>query len=295
MAITKRVILVGATGPNQTPHFVASEYELQDGDLLVILLGALPGSGSRWETVRMSSALAPEHGPNPDNSPDNTTEATTDPDADAAANARTSVPWPAQDPTHGRIRLRRFVDQDAGMAVELSQDDYIPRIGSLPHCSSLEEGLAWVHRQHRRHATGTGFSFAIVEQESDRPVGNIGLWTKELADGRAQAGYGVIASARGRRVAAEALIALLKFAWTIPELHRLELYIEPWNVASVRSAELAGFEQEGLLRSHQEISGRRVDMLVFSMVRDRRSRGTRSVPGFPPGGPNAPDGRHDER
>lgn len=174
------------------------------------------------------------------------------------------------------------------MAVELSQDDYIPRIGSLPHRCSPAEGLAWVNRQLGRHANGTGFSFAIVDGEAGLPVGNIGLWTKDLAEGRAQAGYGVVPSARGRRVAAGALTALLKFAWTIPHLHRVELHIEPWNVASTRSAELAGFEREGVLRSHQEISGRRVDMLVFSAVRES------STPRAQPlGEPGSPGTSHD--
>ncbi|MGW0710727.1 GNAT family N-acetyltransferase [Streptomyces sp. NPDC002643] len=68
-------------------------------------------------------------------------------------------------------------------------------------------------------------------------------------------------------VASHALTALTRFAWSIPELHRIELYIEPWNMASLRTAELAGFEREGLLRSHQEIGGKRVDMLVYAEIR----------------------------
>jgi MFS family permease len=44
---------------------------------------------------------------------------------------------------------------------------------------------------------------------------------------------------------------LLAFAWSIPALYRIELYIEPWNAGSVKTAERAGYEREGLLRSHQ--------------------------------------------
>jgi RimJ/RimL family protein N-acetyltransferase len=38
-------------------------------------------------------------------------------------------------------------------------------------------------------------------------------------------------------------------------------------VAEVRTAERAGYEREGLLRSHQEIGGRRRDMLLYAVVR----------------------------
>ena len=51
------------------------------------------------------------------------------------------------------------------------------------------------------------------------------------------------------------------------QLHRLELYIEPWNLASIRTAERAGYEREGLLRSHQEIAGERCDMVLYAAIR----------------------------
>jgi len=60
---------------------------------------------------------------------------------------------------------------------------------------------------------------------------------------------------------------LTTFAWGVPELHRVELYIEPWNVASARTAEAAGYQREGLLRSQQVIGGRRVDMMIYSALR----------------------------
>jgi [ribosomal protein S5]-alanine N-acetyltransferase len=74
-------------------------------------------------------------------------------------------------------------------------------------------------------------------------------------------------SARGRGVATAALTALTRFAWTIPGLYRIELYIEPWNTSSIRAAERAGYEREGPLRSHQEIGGHRSDMLLYTIIR----------------------------
>lgn len=155
----------------------------------------------------------------------------------------------------------------AAMAMDLSIDPYVPTVGTLPAKASLEEALAWVERQRQHHVRGTGFAFAVADAGTGRCLGHIGLWLSELGKGWAQAGYAVSPEDRGRGVAAEALRALQGFAWTIPELHRIELYIEPWNTASVRSAENAGFTREGLLRSHQEIAGARRDMLLYAAVR----------------------------
>ncbi len=96
----------------------------------------------------------------------------------------------------------------------------------------------------------------------------VGLGLRELSEGRATAGFSVAPRHRGRGVASSATTALLSFAWTIPALHRVELYIEPWNTSSLRVADASGFQREGLLRSHQETGGRRRDMLLFAATRD---------------------------
>jgi ribosomal-protein-alanine N-acetyltransferase len=105
------------------------------------------------------------------------------------------------------------------------------------------------------------------------------LWLRQLPEGRATAGYAVAPSARGRGIAAAALRAATAFGWAIPELHRIELHVEPWNTASVRTAENAGYRREGLLRSHTEIAGRRRDVLLLAAARDPATPHARQVPG----------------
>jgi RimJ/RimL family protein N-acetyltransferase len=157
------------------------------------------------------------------------------------------------------------------MVRELSADPYVPQISTLAANASDQEARAWVDRQLNRFAEGIGYSFAIADAATDRALGEIGLWLADLSQGRATAGYFVIPAARARGVAASALMALTSFAWTIPVLYRIELYIEPWNTGSVRTAERVGFEREGLLRSHQEIGGRRRDMLLYAIIRPARA------------------------
>ena len=163
--------------------------------------------------------------------------------------------------------LRTFEPADLPMALELSSDPYAPSIGTMPAHATEAEAADWIVRQRHRWAEGAGFSFAIADAATGRAVGSAGLWLRQLAEGRATAGYFVAASARGRGLAAAALTALTAFGWTIPTLHRIELHIEPWNAASVRTAEHAGYLREGLLRSHTDIAGRRRDMLLFAAVR----------------------------
>lgn len=180
------------------------------------------------------------------------------------------LPWPDDDPLAGSVRLRAFTEGDVDMVVELSGDPYVPLTGSLPPHCDRHDARAYIERQHDRARTGYGWSFCIADADSDEPLGQAGLWLAGLPGGRAAAGYCVAPPHRGRGRARDALVALTAFAWRVPDLHRVELYIEPWNQASVRTAEAAGYSREGLLRRHQEIGGRRVDMLIFDALRPER-------------------------
>lgn len=174
---------------------------------------------------------------------------------------------PSDAPSYGDVRLRAFEERDADMLMDLSTDAYVPMIGSLPRNASREDALADIERQLNRLDTGAGYSFCVADKDTDEALGTAGLHLPPIAAGRATAGYSVAPRNRGRRVAGQALTALTQFAWSIPQLFRVELYIEPWNSASVRTAEIAGYELEGLLRSYQEIGGKRVDMLLYATIR----------------------------
>jgi len=91
-----------------------------------------------------------------------------------------------------------------------------------------------------------------------------GLWLTQLPHGRATAGYSIAPRDRGHGHATD---ALTNFAWLLPALHRVELQIETWNIGSARTAERARYAREGLMRSHQEIGGRRCDMLLYAATR----------------------------
>lgn len=165
------------------------------------------------------------------------------------------------------VVLRPFRDDDAAMVMDLADDPYVPLTGTLPAHADHDDALRWLERQRGRLAERRGYSFAIADPDTDRALGQAGLWLTGLDAGRLSAGYGVAPAARGRGVAAVALRVLTVFAWSIPQAHRVELYIEPWNAASVRTAERAGYRREGLLRSHQLIGGERRDMVLYARLR----------------------------
>ena len=176
-------------------------------------------------------------------------------------------PWPVDAPSFGRVLLRPVNSSDAGMAMALARDPYVCAAGTLPPNAGEQEALAWVKRQLGRHSEGKGFSFTIEERQSGLAVGHCGLWLQHLAQGYASAGYAVVPELRGRGFAADALAALTSFGWTVPGLKRIELFIEPWNAASLRTAEHAGYAAAGIRRDYPLAAGERRDVRVYASRR----------------------------
>jgi len=127
----------------------------------------------------------------------------------------------------GSVLLRVFSEDDLPMALDLATDPYIPLIGTIPANADDTQAIDWIQRQLQRHHEGVGYSFAIADSTDGRGVGAIGLWLTQLRHGRATAGYSVAPRDRGQGYATDALTALTDFAWTFPDLHRVECILRP--------------------------------------------------------------------
>ena len=155
------------------------------------------------------------------------------------------------------------------MVMSVASDPLIPLITTVPAAGTHAEALAYVERQHARLASGTGYSFAIADAGDRRgAVGQIGLWLKDVDDGRASTGYWIAPQFRGRGHARAALATLTAWAMTLDAVRRVQLYVEPWNEASWRAAEACGYAREGLLRSWQRVGAEPKDMFMYSVVKD---------------------------
>jgi ribosomal-protein-alanine N-acetyltransferase len=166
--------------------------------------------------------------------------------------------------------LRPYTVSDLALVRQAAADPFIPSISSVPRSYSDDAGRAFIERQHARGAEGDGYSFVIApEAEPTVGIGSIGLWLQEIDSGRASIGYWLVAGARGNGLAANALRAVVSFAFDALHIPRLHLFVEPWNVASARTAEAAGFQREATLRGWERIDGEQHDADCFALLHAR--------------------------
>jgi [ribosomal protein S5]-alanine N-acetyltransferase len=167
------------------------------------------------------------------------------------------------------VVLRAFTDGDVDVVVDAGRDPHIPLITTVRAGGDRRDALVYIATQRSRAASGTGWSYAIAEAGTDRAVGQIGMFHRDIDDGRVFIGYWVAPSRRGQRYAQRALRVLTAFGATIPEISRIELCVEPLNEASWRTAQAAGFQREGLLGRWQIINGQPRDMYMYAWLPPR--------------------------
>ncbi len=174
--------------------------------------------------------------------------------------------WP--DLQSSGLRLRSFAERDASLVLEASEDSLIPLITTVPRHADAKQALEWVARQRCRFSEGIGYSFCIARISDNLPLGQIGLWPHRSGRGRATVGYWVGQSHRGAGVATAALRLIGAWGVAHPGVHRLELFVEPWNEGFWRAAERVGFVREGLMRRWEAVGDERRDMFMYSLLPD---------------------------
>jgi RimJ/RimL family protein N-acetyltransferase len=155
----------------------------------------------------------------------------------------------------GDIALRPLAEEDVPAIVEACRDPEIPRRTSVP------EGLT--EAQAGEFVVEAGDVYAIVDADTGELLGTVGFHVRH---GRGDFGYWVRKEARGRGVATRALVLLTRWAARERGLGRLQLIVEPDNLASIRVAERAGFRREGRLRDYIELKGSRRDVYMYSLL-----------------------------
>lgn len=158
----------------------------------------------------------------------------------------------------GDVALRPYTEDDVPAITAACQDPEIPRWTSVPSPYTEEDARRFVAGLDDPHA------FAVVDAATDELLGSVGFGIGE--HGRAWFGYWTRREARGRDVASRALRLLTRWAVGEHALARLQLIVEPANVASRRVAEKAGFRREGLLHSYIELKGTRRDVYLYALL-----------------------------
>ena len=150
---------------------------------------------------------------------------------------------------------------DLPTVVEASRDPYIPKVTSVPAPYSKGVGERWLERQLGRQTSGVGLSLAIADAFDDAAAGAVLVIHR--GHGLYGIGYWLVRRARGSGLASRAVALIAPWALAQPGVSGLEALVEPWNEASCRVVERAGFTRDRLLTGEMSIAGRQADVVRY--------------------------------
>ncbi|MCC9043509.1 GNAT family N-acetyltransferase [Myroides sp. M-43] len=109
--------------------------------------------------------------------------------------------------------------------------------------------------------------FLILDRVSDKVIGYCGFHTWYLEHNRAEIGYGLYTDKwKEKGVMTEVLKTVLDYGFSTMNLTRVEAFVSPDNIASLRTVAKMGFVKEGQLRGHYVDNGQVEDSVVFGLL-----------------------------
>jgi [ribosomal protein S5]-alanine N-acetyltransferase len=175
-----------------------------------------------------------------------------------------------------RLHLRPLAPADAAALYRLHADPVVMRYWSSPPWTDPARADEVIAGDKVELARGEHLRLALVRRQDNALVGTCSLFAFHAASRRAELGYALAREAWGRGLMAEALDALVAWAFDALNLHRLEADIDPRNTASAKSLARLGFVLEGRMRERWIVSGEVSDAAVYGLLRSEwraRQRG----------------------
>ncbi len=166
------------------------------------------------------------------------------------------------------VALRRLRARDAGPFAAAFRED--PRLGVWigaeedPTESSVRRFIA---RQPGLRARGEFLGLAVTDDTKRPFLGHVMLHTIAWRHRRAEVGYWLVPSARGRGIGRAAVSLMVDWAFGDLGLERIEITTTTDNDAARRLALSLGFHEEGVMLARNLERGRRVDVVLLARVR----------------------------
>ena len=167
--------------------------------------------------------------------------------------------------TDGVLLLDGYLREDVDAHLKGEDEETARRFGWYPQRSSVDTVRGAIERWQENWRTGgSRRAWAVRDPETGRLLG--GCEVRLKGSGVAEMSCWTGHEDRGRGVASRAARLVCDYAFHELGVARVEVLVEPDNLASRRVAEKAGFVQEGILRDVAQVGDERRDMVLYSRL-----------------------------
>jgi RimJ/RimL family protein N-acetyltransferase len=132
---------------------------------------------------------------------------------------------------------------------------------------AFEEKVKRLKRFRGEFDLGQDYVYGIFNKDETRLLGGTGLHTR-LSESELEIGYWMHKDFINQGLTTESTAALVKVAFEVIHIHRIEIHCDPANVASAAIPRKLGFTHEGTLRAKTPFIGRWSDSMIWGLLED---------------------------
>lgn len=168
-----------------------------------------------------------------------------------------------------RLVIRCWQPADAPLltaAVEASLDHLRPWMNwAQQEPTPLQTKINLLRSLRGRFDLGQDFNFGLFDRTETTVLGGLGLHGR-VGEGAREIGYWLHKNHIRQGLMTEAVAAIVRVAFQIEKIDRLEIHCDPRNVASAGVARKLGFAHETTLRRRDVTpDGRRRDTMIWTL------------------------------
>ena len=167
-----------------------------------------------------------------------------------------------------RVFLTTLRREDLPLFVRwFSNLEYTAYLGATGFAATLEDEQAWYDSAAKRSATQV--TFAIIERETEQPIGNISLMEIDHRNNTATLGLGIGEPTKwGQGFGSEAVRLMVEYGFYFLNLWNIQLWHVAFNERGHRAYLKAGFREAGRVRGAAVLGGVRYDNVLMDITRD---------------------------
>ena len=169
-----------------------------------------------------------------------------------------------------RLFIRPVIEEDSKAMFQYRSDAETNKFLSLVP-KSVDDVADFINNSSPSiNIPGTWFQFALIEQQSNKLIGDVGVHflLSDPQNRQAEIGFTLDKHFRSKGYAAEALTTIIDFLVNDLHKHRIIASIDPANNASLRLVERLGFRKEAHFVKSLYFHGEWVDDVIYAILAD---------------------------
>ena len=165
-----------------------------------------------------------------------------------------------------RLLLREIRPSDASKIFEMRSDRRVNRFIARTGMEDEQQAEQLVEKTISAYRNRLGIGWAAEREENGKIIGTCGFNRIDFQNLRAEIGGELSVDYWGKRLAREAVEAIVHFGFHTMNLHSIEARVSPGNRSAIFLLESLGFKKEAHFKEVIFFNGKFLDMAVYSLV-----------------------------